>query len=231
VFGLISDLRKRFDSVHQRVWQTEIAHGLPPGQTKIVAVSKKQSTAAIRDLYGFGQRDFGESYLQEALPKIDALQDLDIVWHYIGRIQTNKTREIARHFDWVHGLDREKIGHRLSKQRPPKRGELNVCIQINISEEAGKAGVLAEKVLELAWSLRSLERITLRGLMAIPERGIRTGTASNSHTKMHNIYRALQQSGLPLDTLSMGMSEDLEVAIENGATLVRIGTALFGQRG
>lgn len=227
---MASDLRQRFDSVRQRIWRAEIASGHPPGQTKIVAVSKKQSTTAIRELYGFGQRDFGESYLQEALPKIHSLRNLDIVWHYIGHVQANKTREIASHFNWVHGVDREKIGRRLSEQRPPELGDLNVCVQINISREVGKSGVSIELAHELAAALNDMEGVALRGLMAIPERGGHEDTTSTSHADMHAIYQALQQRGLLLDTLSMGMSDDLEAAVENGATLVRIGTALFGDR-
>jgi len=224
------DLKQRFDSVHQRVRKAELASGRPAGKTKIVAVSKTQSADAVRKLYAFGQRDFAESYLQEALPKIESLKDLDITWHYIGRIQTNKTRDIARYFDWVQSVDREKIGRRLSEQRPAGMPDLNICIQINISREAGKAGVPQDQVDQLAAALDTMDHIVLRGLMAIPERARHREGRSDSHAGMCSIYRALQRQGRQLDTLSMGMSDDLEIAIENGSTLVRIGTALFGTR-
>lgn len=225
-----SDLKQRFDAIRQRVWSAEVASGHAPGGTRIIAVSKTQPAAAIRHLYELGQRDFAESYLQEALPKIEALQDLDITWHYIGRIQTNKTRDIACHFDWVQSIDREKVGKRLSEQRPDNKADLNVCLQVNISCEPGKAGVQPGEVEELALSLDNMDRIRLRGLMAIPERGSHHKGASTSHADLCTIYRALQQKGLTLDTLSMGMSDDLEIAIESGSTMVRIGTALFGAR-
>ncbi|MBI1194265.1 MAG: YggS family pyridoxal phosphate-dependent enzyme [Gammaproteobacteria bacterium] len=224
------DLKQRFDSIRQRVWCAEMAAGRQPGKTKIVAVSKTQSADAIRHLYELGQRDFAESYLQEALPKMEVLRDLDITWHYIGRIQTNKTRDIATHFDWIQSVDREKVGRRLSEQRPEGLPDLNICIQVNISHEAGKAGVTPEGVQELASSLSGMDHLVVRGLMAIPERDSHEGGTSTSHSDLHKIYRALQQQGFKLDTLSMGMSDDLEVAIENGATAVRIGTALFGAR-
>lgn len=225
-------LKKRFDSIRQRIWRAEIASGHPPGGTKLVAVSKTQPVDAIRQLYELGQRDFAESYLQEALPKIEALKDRDIIWHYIGRIQTNKTREIARHFTWVQGVDREKVAQRLSEQRPSDMPDLDVCIQVNISREPGKSGVFAEEVSTLADSLNAMDRIVLRGLMAIPKRGGHEDKASTtSHEDMQVVYRALQERGLALDTLSMGMSDDLEIAIEHGANMVRIGTALFGPRG
>lgn len=224
------DLKTRFDSIRQRVWRAEMAAGRQPGRTRIVAVSKTQSSEAIRRLYELGQRDFAESYLQEAIPKMDALKDLDITWHYIGRIQTNKTREIASRFDWIQSIDREKVGRRLSEQRPEGMPDLNVCIQINISHETGKAGIAPEDTQELAFALTEMEHLVVRGLMAIPEKGGHEAGASTSHSDLNRTYKDLLLAGLKLDTLSMGMSDDLEVAIENGATMVRIGTALFGER-
>ena len=197
---------------------------------RLVAVSKTFPAASIREAYAAGQRIFGESYLQEALPKMEQLADLPLEWHFIGPIQSNKTRQIAAHFDWVHSVAREKIAQRLSEQRPAHMPPLNVCIQVNVSGEASKSGVAPEAALALANASSALPNLRVRGFMAIPE-------PSHDATLQHNRFRcvaellqAARASGLSLDTLSIGMSADLEIAIYAGSTLVRAGTAIFGVR-
>jgi pyridoxal phosphate enzyme (YggS family) len=196
----------------------------------LVAVSKTRPATAIRSAYEEGQRDFGENYLQEALEKIAAFPGEALVWHFIGPIQSNKTRAIAEHFDWVHSVDRLKLARRLNDQRPPDMPPLNVCLQVNISGEASKSGVEPEALAALATSVAELPRLRLRGLMAIP-------AASDDPEQQRRPFRALREAlerlradGLALDTLSMGMTNDLEAAIAEGATLVRVGTAIFGPR-
>jgi len=205
--------------------------GRPAGSVVLIAVSKKQSAAAIRAAHAAGQRAFGESYLQEALDKQVRLADLgDIEWHFIGRIQSNKTRQIAAHFDWVHGL--ADLGHarRLSEQRPASRPPLNVCLQVNLSGEASKGGVAPDAVGALLEQCRELPGLRVRGLMTLP-------APSEDETEQRRPFRALRElrdrlatPDCPLDVLSIGMSDDLEAAILEGATQVRIGTAVFGAR-
>lgn len=192
-----------------------------------MAVSKTRPASAIRDAWASGVRDFGENYLQEALDKIAQLDELPLVWHFIGPIQSNKTKSIAEHFDWVHSVDRIKVARRLSEQRPAHLPSLNVCLQVNISREASKSGVLPEDVADLAAAVAALPNLTLRGLMAIPA----PAEDSDSRRAPLAALRELMASlDLPLDTLSMGMSDDLTEAVQEGATIVRIGTALFGER-
>ena len=193
----------------------------------LLAVSKTKPAAALREAYAAGIRDFGENYLQEARAKQVELTDLPLSWHFIGPIQSNKTREIAEHFAWVHSVDRLKIAQRLSEQRPADLPPLNICIQINVSGEASKSGCTPEDLPALASAIQALPRLTLRGLMAIPEPTEVRAEQDAAFAKV----RSLQQSlNMGLDTLSMGMSHDLESAIAQGATWVRIGTALFGAR-
>ncbi|MQT59284.1 YggS family pyridoxal phosphate-dependent enzyme [Pseudomonas sp. FSL R10-0399] len=193
----------------------------------LLAVSKTKPAAALREAYAAGIRDFGENYLQEARAKQVELTDLPLSWHFIGPIQSNKTREIAEHFAWVHSVDRLKIAQRLSEQRPADLPPLNICIQINVSGEASKSGCTPEDLPALAAAIQALPRLTLRGLMAIPEP---TEVRAEQNAAFAKV-RSLQQSlNMGLDTLSMGMSHDLESAIAQGATWVRIGTALFGAR-
>jgi pyridoxal phosphate enzyme (YggS family) len=193
----------------------------------LLAVSKTKPAAAMRDAFAAGIRDFGENYLQEALAKQDELRDLPLVWHFIGPIQSNKTRAIAEHFDWVHSVDRLKIAQRLDEQRPAEAPPLNVCIQVNVSGEASKSGCAPEELAALARAIHSLPRLKLRGLMAIPEP---SDDRAAQDAAFASVQRLQAELGLPLDTLSMGMSHDLEAAIAHGATWVRVGTALFGAR-
>ncbi|MQU64472.1 YggS family pyridoxal phosphate-dependent enzyme [Pseudomonas sp. FSL R10-1350] len=193
----------------------------------LLAVSKTKPAAALREAYAAGIRDFGENYLQEARAKQIELTDLPLSWHFIGPIQSNKTREIAEHFAWVHSVDRLKIAQRLSEQRPADLPPLNICIQVNVSGEASKSGCTPEDLPALAAAIQALPRLTLRGLMAIPEPTEVRAEQDAAFAKV----RSLQQSlNMGLDTLSMGMSHDLESAIAQGATWVRVGTALFGAR-
>ena len=193
----------------------------------LLAVSKTKPAAALREAYAAGVRDFGENYLQEARAKQVELADLPLSWHFIGPIQSNKTREIAEHFSWVHSVDRLKIAQRLSEQRPADLERLNICIQVNVSGEASKSGCTPQDLPALAAAINALPRLKLRGLMAIPEP---TENRAEQDAAFATV-RDLQQSlNLGLDTLSMGMSHDLESAIAQGATWVRIGTALSGAR-
>jgi PLP dependent protein len=196
----------------------------------IVAVSKGQPAEAIAAAFAAGQRDFGESYMQEALAKMRSLEGLDIVWHYIGPIQSNKTRAIAENFDWVHTLDREKVALRLGEQRPFYAPPLNVCIQVNLAAEPQKAGIARNGVAELAGSIGALPRLKLRGLMGVPPAGRSRADTAAFFRELAALEAELNGAGFALDSLSMGMSGDFETAIEHGSTLVRIGTALFGPR-
>ena len=193
----------------------------------LLAVSKTKPAAALREAYAAGIRDFGENYLQEARAKQIELTDLPLSWHFIGPIQSNKTREIAEHFAWVHSVDRLKIAQRLSEQRPADLPPLNICIQVNVSGEASKSGCTPEDLPALAAAIQALPRLTLRGLMAIPEPTEVRAEQDAAFAKVRSLQHSLNMG---LDTLSMGMSHDLESAIAQGATWVRIGTALFGAR-
>lgn len=198
-----------------------------PQSITLLAVSKTHPTSAIREAWAAGQRHIGENYLQEALDKMVQLQDVPLIWHFIGPIQSNKTRLIAEHFDWVHSIDRLKIAQRLSAQRPAQLPPLNVCLQVNISNEPSKAGVPVTELAELAHQIAVLPGLRLRGLMAIP------APAADSDSRrlpLRALHQALNHLDLPLDTLSMGMTDDLDEAVQEGATIVRIGSAIFGKR-
>jgi pyridoxal phosphate enzyme (YggS family) len=197
-----------------------------------MAVSKTCPAVSVRAAFDAGERDFGENYVQEALAKIDELADLRtaIRWHLIGPLQSNKTREVATNFDWVHSVDRLKLAQRLSDQRPPELPPLQVCLQVNISGEASKSGVAPADALALAKTVASLPRLQLRGLMAIPEAAADIESQRAPHRALRELMDRLNAEGLALDTLSIGMSGDLEAAIAEGATWVRIGTAIFGGR-
>ncbi|MEW5771506.1 MAG: YggS family pyridoxal phosphate-dependent enzyme [Pseudomonadota bacterium] len=196
----------------------------------LLAVSKTFPEVAIREAWRAGQRRFGESYVQEALGKIAALADLPIEWHFIGPLQSNKTRPVAEHFSWVHAVEREKIARRLSEQRPPHLPPLNVCVEVNVSGEASKHGVPPREALDLAEVVACLPRLRLRGFMAIPEPTPETALQRDRFRVLAGLLAEARARGLDLDTLSMGMSDDLESAILEGATLVRVGTAIFGAR-
>ncbi len=193
----------------------------------LLAVSKTKPADAVREAHAAGLRDFGENYLQEALEKQAALSDLPLIWHFIGPIQSNKTRPIAEHFDWVHSVDRLKIAQRLSDQRPAHLPALNICLQVNVSLEASKSGCSPKELPALARAISALPNLRLRGLMAIPEA---TDDVAAQHAAFARLRQLRDDLALNLDTLSMGMSHDLEAAIAEGATWVRIGTALFGAR-
>jgi PLP dependent protein len=197
---------------------------------RLLAVSKTFGAAAVRALADAGQHAFGENYLQEALDKQAALRDLPLEWHFIGPIQSNKTRAISEHFSWVHSLDRLKIAERLSAQRPPGLPPLQVCIELNVSGEASKGGVAMADLAALAEAVAGLPGLRLRGLMAIPAPTPEVAAQRAAFRKVRAAFDALRARGHALDTLSMGMSADLEAAILEGATIVRIGTALFGER-
>ncbi|MFJ2381183.1 MULTISPECIES: YggS family pyridoxal phosphate-dependent enzyme [unclassified Pseudomonas] len=202
-----------------------------PHSVQLLAVSKTKPAAALREAHAAGLRDFGENYLQEALGKQQELADLPLSWHFIGPIQSNKTRAIAEHFDWVHSVDRLKIAQRLSEQRPAELPPLNICIQVNVSGEASKSGCAPADLPALASAIGALPRLQLRGLMAIPEPTEDRTAQDAAFAAVQRLNNDLRDSlKLPLDTLSMGMSHDLEAAIAQGATWVRIGTALFGAR-
>ncbi|WP_426156457.1 YggS family pyridoxal phosphate-dependent enzyme [Pseudomonas sp. TSRC2-2] len=213
--------------VSSRIQAATAAAGRPANSVHLLAVSKTKPAQALREAYAAGLRDFGENYLQEALGKQLELADLPLIWHFIGPIQSNKTRAIAEHFDWVHSVDRLKIAQRLSEQRPATLGPLNICIQVNVSGEASKSGCTAADLPALADAISALPRLKLRGLMAIPEP---TEERAEQDAAFAAVQRLQASLDLPLDTLSMGMSHDLESAIAQGATWVRIGTALFGAR-
>lgn len=198
----------------------------------LLAVSKTCTAESVREAFEAGQRDFGENYVQEALGKIAALEDRrsEVTWHLIGPLQSNKTREVAANFDWVHSVDRLKLAQRLSDQRPGDLAPLQVCLQVNISGEASKSGVAPAEALALARAVAALPRLRLRGLMAIPEPASDLDAQRAPHRALRELLESLNAQGLALDTLSMGMSADLEAAVAEGATCVRIGTAIFGVR-
>ena len=216
----LSALAKRIDSAARAV-------GRDPASVQLLAVSKTKPASAIREIHAAGVRDVGENYLQEALNKQGELRDLPLIWHFIGPIQSNKTKAIAEHFDWVHSVDRLKIAQRLSEQRPAGLAPLNICLQVNVSGEASKSGCAPADLPALANAVAALPNLRLRGLMAIPEP---TDDRAEQEAAFASLRQLQEQLGLGLDTLSMGMSHDLEAAIAQGATWVRIGTALFGAR-
>ena len=206
-------------------------HARDPKSIKLLAVSKKQSIDKMKEAISVGQREFGESYVQEALPKIAALSNVpDIVWHYIGPIQSNKTKEIAKHFSWVQSVSREKIAVLLNQYRPKNLPPLNICIEINISGEQSKSGVSETELLPLITKIKNLPNLRLRGIMAIPAPSNDYHEQVKSFESAVKIFSDLNKTGLNLDTLSLGMSNDLEAAIAVGSTLVRVGTSIFGER-
>jgi pyridoxal phosphate enzyme (YggS family) len=206
--------------------------GRSPDAVQLLAVSKTFGPQAVLEAVEAGQRAFGENYLQEALDKIAALraQPAPLEWHFIGPIQSNKTRPIAEHFDWVHTVEREKVAQRLSEQRPAGMAPLQICLQVNISGEASKSGVAPDEVAALAHKVAALPNLTLRGLMAIPEPAVEFDQQRAAFARLRLLYEQLRADGLALDTLSMGMSADLRAAIFEGATIVRVGSAIFGSR-
>ena len=223
IAGNISQVRAHIDVACQ-------AAERPQGSVRLLAVSKTFGPEAVRQAHAAGQIAFGENYIQEAVDKIAALRDLPLEWHCIGPIQSNKTRLVAEHFDWVHSVDRLKIAQRLSEQRPAERPPLQVCIQVNVDGGATKSGVPPQDLPALAQAVAALPRLQLRGLMTIPEPADSPEQMRAVHRQAKDLFDQLCRQGLPLDTLSMGMSADLDAAIAEGSTMVRVGTAIFGRR-
>ncbi|MEG0246461.1 MAG: YggS family pyridoxal phosphate-dependent enzyme [Pseudomonas sp.] len=223
----MSTIADNLSALAARIASAAQAAGRDPASIQLLAVSKTKPASAIREIHAAGVRDVGENYLQEALTKQDALRDLPLIWHFIGPIQSNKTKAIAEHFDWVHSVDRLKIAQRLSEQRPASLAPLNICLQVNVSGEDSKSGCAPADLPALAKAVASLPNLRLRGLMAIPEPTDDRAAQEAAFASLRDLQQGL---GLGLDTLSMGMSHDLEAAIAQGATWVRIGTALFGAR-
>lgn len=223
----MSTIAKNIAKVRTRIREAAQACGRDPQTVGLLAVSKTKPAAAVREAHACGQRDFGENYLQEALNKQVELSDLPLTWHFIGPIQSNKTRPIAEHFAWVHSVDRLKIAQRLSEQRPTQMPPLNICLQVNVSGEASKSGCTPDELPALAKAVSQLPNLRLRGLMTIPEP---TSDVAQQHAACARLRQLRDDLNLELDVLSMGMSDDLEAAIAEGATWVRIGTALFGAR-
>ena len=226
MIGVTENLRK----IRDLLTQAALEAGREPRAVRLLAVSKKQPAARVVEAAAAGQREFGENQAGEGVDKIRAVADGTLIWHFIGHLQSNKSRAVAEHFDWVHSVDRLKIARRLSEQRPAERGDLNVCLQINVDEEASKSGIAADDVAELARAVASLPRLRLRGLMCLPR--IREGLDAQRvpFARLRELAETLRGQGIELDTLSMGMSADFRAAIAEGATIVRIGTAVFGPR-
>jgi pyridoxal phosphate enzyme (YggS family) len=205
-------------------------YGRDPDSVRLVAVCKSHPAAGVRAVAELGHKDFGENYLQEALPKLAQLGDLQLTWHFIGQLQANKTRDVAAHFHWVHTLDRERIAVRLNEQRGAHAPPLNVCIQVRLVDEPGKGGISKTEVAPLARRVLELPRLQLRGLMCIPPPREGFEAQRQLFDELADCARELRAQGIALDTLSMGMSDDLEAAVAAGATCVRVGTAIFGER-
>jgi len=222
---------ERLKKVQQSISEASQIAGRSADDIRLIAVSKTKPASDIEQAFQAGQRDFGENYLQEAIEKITQLQHLpEIRWHFIGAIQSNKTKPIAEHFDWVHSVDRLKIARRLGEQRPENLAPLNICLQVNICNEENKAGIALDEVATLAREVSQINNIRLRGLMAIPLNTSEPQQQRQHFRQLKNCLDQLNASGMKLDTLSMGMSGDMEAAIAEGATMIRIGTAIFGGR-
>jgi PLP dependent protein len=228
----MASIELKLQQLRQRIADACTLAQRPVQSVTLLAVSKTFGADAVRQAHAAGCRAFGENYVHEALAKIEALADLRPVleWHLIGPLQSNKTREVAAAFDWVHTIDRLKIAQRLSDQRPANLSPLNVCVQVNVSGEASKSGVEPAQAAALALALAALPRLKLRGLMSVPEPVEGFDAQRAPHRALRELFEALRGSGLALDTLSMGMSADLEAAIVEGATIVRVGSAIFGAR-
>ncbi len=223
-------IENRLQAVKSRIVSACRSAARDPRDIVLVAVSKSFPAADIGAAHAAGQRDFGENHVQEALAKLAALGDRDLVWHFIGPLQSNKTRPVAERFDWVHSIDRLKVAERLAAQRPEQLPPLQVCVQVNVSGEASKSGVAPGEAPALAHAVAGLPRLRLRGLMTIPEPTSDTALQRQRFETLRSLKERLVREGLALDTLSMGMSDDLEAAVAAGATMVRVGTAIFGPR-
>lgn len=216
-------------ALRQRIAITTAAAGRDVRAVTLLAVSKGQDVARIRQAQALGLVEFGENYVDEALPKIEALGS-GVAWHFIGRLQANKTRPVAQHFDWVHGIDRLRVAERLSAQRPHYAPALNACLQVRVADDPGKAGIEPSQCLALARDVAALPRLRLRGLMCMLPYGAAIPQQHAAFAGLRRLAEAASTEGMPMDTLSMGMSDDMDAAIAEGATIVRIGTALFGPR-
>ena len=226
----MSPIGSNLQAVLRRIEIAAEAAGRSPREIRLLAVSKTFPAQAVEEAHAAGQSAFGESQQQEAATKIEALSRLGLEWHFIGPVQSNKTRPIAEQFAWVHSVDREKVAHRLSEQRPEAFGPLMVCIQVNVSGEASKSGVPPRAALALARQVAGLPNIRLRGLMTIPAPSSDRAGQQAQFRQLRRLYEEIRGHGIAMDTLSMGMSDDLESAILEGSTLVRVGTAIFGRR-
>jgi pyridoxal phosphate enzyme (YggS family) len=226
----MSRIAENLADISQRIHTTAIAAGRKTDSVGILAVSKTHSVDKIREAYAAGLTSFGESYVQEAIQKIIALQDLPLEWYFIGPIQSNKTRTIAEHFQWVLSIDRLKIARRLNEQRPQQLPPLNICVQVNVSRESSKSGIVQQALHEFVEQLVNLPRLKLRGLMAIPLKTTEEITQRAMFNELRRMFDDLNQHGYQLDTLSMGMTADLEAAVKEGSNLLRIGTGIFGAR-
>ncbi|MFM8759978.1 MAG: YggS family pyridoxal phosphate-dependent enzyme [Polynucleobacter victoriensis] len=234
----MSFIKANLENIKERITQAAKACGRSPEDIQLLAVSKTFPAEDVRTCFDSGQRAFGENYVQEGVAKIASLQDLraEIKWHFIGPLQSNKSRDVAENFDWVHSIDRLKIAQRLNDQRPSNLPRLNVCIQVNISGESSKSGVQANDLIELCKQISELPNLLLRGLMSIPEPTDDVAQQRQAHHELRQLLEILKsseeldQSKMQLDTLSMGMSSDIEAAIAEGSTMVRVGTAIFGKR-
>ena len=234
----MGSIHDNLNALKAQITKAALAASRTPTDIKLLAVSKTFSAEDVRTAYAWGQRAFGENYVQEGVQKVHALEDLraNLEWHFIGPIQSNKSRDVAENFDWVHSIDRFKIVQRLNEQRPDNLPPLNVCIQVNISGEASKSGIQEPELLELCLAIVAMPKLKLRGLMSIPEPTEDKQEQKKAHHALFLMLErlkqepALQSSSTQLDTLSMGMSADIDSAIAEGSTMVRIGTAIFGKR-
>lgn len=227
---IMTTIISALQAVKSRIVAATLQNGRTVESVELLAVSKTFPAEAVREAFAAGQTAFGESYVQEALTKIAALRDLPLEWHFIGPLQSNKTRQVAENFAWVHSVDRAKIAERLSSARPAGLPPLQVCLQVNVSGEASKSGVTPDEAETLAAHVQALSHLKLRGLMAIPAPTDDTALQHQQFRIVHDLFVQLNRRNFRLDTLSMGMSDDMEAAIAEGATIVRVGSAIFGTR-
>ena len=225
-----TNISSNLSQISKRISQIERTFQRPAGSVQLLAVSKRKPADMIRAAAACGQISFGENYADEGASKAEELSDLKLEWHYIGHVQSNKTRLISATYDWVQSIDREKIAQRLSTQRPSELPPLNVCLQVNIDGEESKSGCAPDELVTLASHVSSMERLTLRGIMAIPAPQTDVNAQRKVFRRLHTLYQQIRSNHPTVDTLSMGMTADMEAAISEGATMVRIGTAIFGQR-
>ena len=221
---------ENFRKIQDLLAKAAVDAGRSANQIRLLAVSKKKPAEAVLEAYAAGQRDFGENFVREGLEKIAAVARDDAIWHFIGHLQANKTKAVAQHFQWVHTVDRLKIARRLSAQRPADAADLNICIEVNVDAEASKSGVAAGEVADLAAAIADLPGLKLRGLMCLPAIRDDFEAQRQPFARLRELLESLNRSGMQLDTLSMGMTADYAAAIREGATIVRIGTAIFGAR-